>query len=182
MERHDELRGSYGAVTIDERQSGGCLQWISCNRVTGLPETRIVSGLAVRNIKTYLYSRQMDCMDKVNLTDAFASFDEHWSPRLAGELNGQAVKLAKVDGEFVWHQHEAADELFLVSSGELRIEFRDRADVVLQEGEFVIVPRGVEHRPVAENEAEIILFEPRETRNTGDVETEQTETDVERID
>jgi mannose-6-phosphate isomerase-like protein (cupin superfamily) len=121
-------------------------------------------------------------MQKVNLTDAFESFDEHWSPRLAGELNEQAVKLAKVEGEFVWHQHDDADELFLVSSGELRIELRDESDVVLQEGEFVIVPRGVEHRPVAENEAEILLFEPTETRNTGNVETEQTSTDIERID
>lgn len=121
-------------------------------------------------------------MEKVNLGEAFASFDEHWSPRLAGELNGQAVKVAKVEGEFVWHQHEDADELFLVETGELRIEFREESDVVLREGEFVIVPQGVEHRPVAENEAEILLFEPSDTRNTGNVETEQTKTDVERIE
>lgn len=121
-------------------------------------------------------------MEKVNLADAFASFDEHWSPRLAGELNGQAVKLAKAEGEFVWHQHEDADELFFVVSGKLRIEFRDEPDVRLQEGDFVIVPRGIEHRPVAENEAEILLFEPSETRNTGNVETEQTTTDIDRID
>ena len=121
-------------------------------------------------------------MKKVNLTEAFASFDEYWSPRLAGELNGQAVKLAKAEGEFVWHRHEDADELFLVTSGELRIEFRDESDVVLQEGEFVIVPRGVEHRPVAEDEAEIVLFEPAETRNTGNVETGRTKTDLERIE
>ena len=121
-------------------------------------------------------------MKKVNLTEAFASFDEHWSPRLAGELNGQAVKLAKVEGEFVWHQHEDADELFLVTSGELRIEFRHESDVVLREGEFVVVPQGVEHRPVAENEAEILLFEPSETRNTGSVETEQTRTSLEEIE
>lgn len=121
-------------------------------------------------------------MEKVNLSEAFASFDEHWSPRLAGELNGQAVKLAKVEGEFVWHQHEDADELFFVASGALRIEFRDEPDAVLQEGEFLIVPQGVEHRPVADEEAKILLFEPHETRNTGNVETEQTKTDVERID
>jgi mannose-6-phosphate isomerase-like protein (cupin superfamily) len=121
-------------------------------------------------------------MEKVTLTDAFDSFDEHWSPRLAGELNGQAVKLAKASGEFVWHHHEDADELFLVVSGELRIEFRDEDDVLLEEGELLIVPRGVKHRPVAESEAEILLFEPAETRNTGNVETEQTKTDIERID
>lgn len=121
-------------------------------------------------------------MKKVNLSEAFSSFDEHWSPRLAGELNGQAVKLAKAEGEFVWHQHEDADELFLVTSGELRIELRKEPEVELQEGEFVIIPRGVEHRPVAENEAEILLFEPSETRNTGNVDTELTQTDIEAIE
>ena len=121
-------------------------------------------------------------MEKVNLEDAFASFGERWSPRLAGELNGQAVKLARAEGEFVWHEHEDADELFLVVSGELRIEFRDESDVVLREGELVVVPRGVEHRPVAEEEAKILLFEPTDTRNTGNVETERTETDIERIE
>ncbi|MEF8806794.1 cupin domain-containing protein [Natronomonas sp.] len=120
-------------------------------------------------------------MEKVDLDGAFGSFDEHWSPRLAGELNGQAVKLAKAEGEFVWHEHDDADELFLVVSGELRIELREQADVVLQEGEFVIVPRGVEHRPVADDEAEILLFEPSGTQNTGDVEDELT-TDVERLE
>ena len=121
-------------------------------------------------------------MEPVSLTAAFDSFDETWSPRLAGELNGQAVKLAKADGEFVWHHHEDADELFLVHSGRLRIEFREESDAVLEAGEFVIVPRGTEHRPVAEPEAEILLFEPNETRNTGDVETDETVTDPERLD
>jgi mannose-6-phosphate isomerase-like protein (cupin superfamily) len=121
-------------------------------------------------------------MEKVNLADAFASFEEQWAPRLAGELNGQAVKLAKVEGEFVWHHHEDADELFLVVSGELGIEFRDDPDVALQEGEFAIVPRGVEHRPVAESQAEILLFEPSETRNTGNVDSEETHTELERIE
>jgi len=121
-------------------------------------------------------------MKTVDLTEAFGSFEEHWSPRVAGELNGQAVKLAKVQGEFVWHRHEDADELFLVRSGELRIEFRRESDAVLEEGEFVIVPRGVEHRPVAETETEILLFEPTETRNTGDAETERTRTEFETIE
>lgn len=120
-------------------------------------------------------------MEKVNLDDAFGSFDEHWSPRLAAELNGQAVKLAKLDGEFVWHQHDDADELFLVTSGRLRIEFREEDDVVLDEGELLVVPRGVEHRPVAEEEAEALLFEPAGTTNTGDAESELTKTDLERV-
>lgn len=121
-------------------------------------------------------------MEKVILEEAFASFDDHWSPRLAAELNGQAVKLAKVEGAFVWHHHDDADELFLVTSGELRIELRDEPDVVIGEGELVVVPRGVEHRPVADREAEVLLFEPAETRNTGNVESDLTQTDVERLD
>jgi mannose-6-phosphate isomerase-like protein (cupin superfamily) len=120
-------------------------------------------------------------MRKVDLGDAFGSFTEQWDPRIAGELNGQAIKLAKVEGEFVWHQHEDADELFLVRNGELRIQLRNQPDIVLREGEFVIVPRGVEHRPVAESEAEIILFEPSETSNTGDTETEQTQAEQKRL-
>jgi mannose-6-phosphate isomerase-like protein (cupin superfamily) len=121
-------------------------------------------------------------MEKVNLDAAFDSFDEQWSPRLAAELNGQAVKLAKLEGEFVWHHHDEADELFLVRSGRLRIEFRDEDDVTLGDGEFLVVPRGVEHRPVAEDgEAEVLLFEPTETRNTGNVESEATEEELERL-
>nr|WP_246282699.1 cupin domain-containing protein [Natronomonas halophila] len=120
-------------------------------------------------------------MEKVDLSDAFDSFDEPWSPRLAGELNGQAVKLAKADGEFVWHQHDDADELFLVVSGQLRIELREESDVVLRESEFVIVPRGVEHRPVADEGADILLFEPSGTQNTGNVDDELT-AEVERIE
>jgi mannose-6-phosphate isomerase-like protein (cupin superfamily) len=121
-------------------------------------------------------------MEKVSLADAFGSFDDHWEPRLAAELNGQAVKLAKVEGEFVWHHHADADELFLVRSGELRIELRDEDDILLEEGELVVIPRGVDHRPVADEEAEILLFEPRETRNTGNVEDERTRDELERID
>ncbi|MFC5367434.1 cupin domain-containing protein [Salinirubrum litoreum] len=121
-------------------------------------------------------------MEKVSLADAFASFDDHWEPRLAAELNGQAVKLAKVEGEFVWHHHDDADELFFVHSGELRIELRDRDDIELTAGEMVVVPRGVEHRPVADEESEILLFEPRETRNTGNVESDETREELNRID
>ncbi|WP_159899789.1 cupin domain-containing protein [Salinirussus salinus] len=120
-------------------------------------------------------------MQQVTLSEAFEGFDEQWAPRVAAELNGQAVKLAKVEGEFVWHSHEDADELFLVVSGELDIEFRDREPATLGEGDLLVVPAGVEHRPVADEEAEILLFEPAETRNTGDVETERTRTDLDHL-
>jgi mannose-6-phosphate isomerase-like protein (cupin superfamily) len=113
-------------------------------------------------------------METVNLDAAFDSFEERWSPRVAAELNGQAVKLAKLEGEFVWHSHADADELFLVRSGELTLELRDRPDVHLGSGELVVVPAGVEHRPVADGVAEVLLFEPAGTRNTGDVEDERT--------
>lgn len=112
-------------------------------------------------------------MNKVNLTQAFATIREHWSPRVAGELNGQQVKLAKLLGEFVWHSHADEDELFLVHRGRFVMEFRDRR-VELAEGDFLIVPRGVEHRPVAVEEAHIVLFEPAGTLNTGNVRNERT--------
>ena len=107
-------------------------------------------------------------MDKITLADKFSLITEHFRPKVVAELNGQEVKLVKVRGEFVWHHHEAEDELFLVVRGSLRIEFRDRA-VTLGPGEMLVVPRGVEHRPVAEQESEILLFEPAATRNTGNV-------------
>ena len=119
-------------------------------------------------------------MDKVNLTESFARFSEHWSPRIAGELNGQRVKLVKFQGEFVWHRHEHEDELFLVVAGEFRMEFRNRT-VDLVAGEFLIVPRGVEHRPVADREAHVLLFEPASTLNTGDVRNERTVEQLERL-
>jgi mannose-6-phosphate isomerase-like protein (cupin superfamily) len=106
-------------------------------------------------------------MDKVNLTDGFARITEHWRPRVAAELNGQEVKLVKFQGPFVWHRHEGEDELFLVVKGRFRMEFRDRT-VDLEPGELIVVPRGVEHRPVAEAEVEVLLFEPRGVLNTGD--------------
>lgn len=112
-------------------------------------------------------------MDKVNLAEKLASFTELWQPRIVGELNGQHVKVVKLQGEFVWHQHEAEDELFLVLSGAMTIQLRDR-DVQLERGEFFIVPRGVEHRPVAQEEVEVLLFEPAGTLNTGNVQNERT--------
>ena len=112
-------------------------------------------------------------MDVVNLAEKFGTFSDHWQPRIVGELNGQHVKLARLFGEFVWHHHENEDELFFVVSGTLRIEFRDRV-VTVGEGELCIVPRGVEHRPVAEQEVLVMLFEPASTLNTGNVENERT--------
>lgn len=112
-------------------------------------------------------------MDKVNLAEKFAAFTDHWNPRIVGELNGQQVKLVKFNGEFVWHRHEAEDELFLVIAGSFEMQFRDR-NVQLQPGEFLIVPRGVEHRPVATSEVQVLLFEPASTLNTGNVRNSRT--------
>ena len=112
-------------------------------------------------------------MDKVNLAQKFALFDDYWSPKVVGELNGQQVKLVKLQGPFVWHHHETEDELFLVVKGRLCMEFRDR-QVWLEEGEFLIVPHGVEHRPVAEEEVHVLLFEPASTLNTGNVTSDRT--------
>jgi mannose-6-phosphate isomerase-like protein (cupin superfamily) len=106
-------------------------------------------------------------MEKVNLEEKFGAFTEHWRPKIIGELNGQEVKVVKFEGVFPWHQHEHEDELFLVWRGRMRIEFRDRT-VELNVGEFLVVPHGVEHRTAADEEAEVILFEPAATRNTGD--------------
>lgn len=112
-------------------------------------------------------------MEKVNLQDKLAAFTDHWNPRIVGQLNGQHVKLVKFHGEFVWHHHEHEDELFLVVKGRFRMDFPDR-EVWLDEGELLIVPRGVEHRPVAPSEVHVLLFEPVSTLNTGNVENERT--------
>ena len=112
-------------------------------------------------------------MEKVNLKEKLATFSERWQPHIVGELNGQHVKIAKILGDFVWHHHEAEDELFLVVKGSITIRLRDR-DVNLKEGEFFIVPRGVEHCPVAKEEAHIVLFEPAGTLNTGNLQNDRT--------
>lgn len=117
---------------------------------------------------------------RVLLDEQFAAITEYWSPRIAAELNGQQVRLAKLLGDFIWHHHDDEDELFLVHRGHLRLEFRDRV-VELGPGEMLVVPRGVEHRPVAEHEVEVILFEPATTRNTGNVVNERTVAELERI-
>lgn len=118
---------------------------------------------------------------KVNLQNKFSQFADYWNPRIAGELNGQHVKLAKLKGEFVWHHHEQEDELFLVVKGILRMELRDQT-IDIHPGEFLIVPKGVEHRPVAEEEVEVMLFEPVSTVNTGALDpNERTRKELERI-
>ncbi|HEY0078435.1 MAG TPA: cupin domain-containing protein [Pyrinomonadaceae bacterium] len=120
-------------------------------------------------------------MKKVNLAEKFGLFDEYWSPKIVGEINDAQVKLVKLKGEFVWHTHEAEDEMFLVVRGSLLIRLRDGDDVRLEEGEFLIVPRGVEHMPVAEEEAHVLLFEPKTTLNTGDVQNERTVAELQSI-
>lgn len=119
-------------------------------------------------------------MDKVNLREKLALFSDHWNPRVVAELNGQHVKVVKFQGEFVWHDHAGEDEFFLVLRGSFKMEFRDKS-VTLNEGDFIVVPRGVEHRPVAEREVEVLLFEPSQIKHTGDVESELTVRAYERI-
>jgi mannose-6-phosphate isomerase-like protein (cupin superfamily) len=116
----------------------------------------------------------------IDLREKFAAFDEQWSPRIVAELNGQHVKLVKFRGEFVWHHHDHEDELFLVHRGRFRMEFRDHA-VDLGPGEMIVVPRGVEHRPVADEEVEVVLFEPAGTLNTGNVLNERTVAEPARL-
>ena len=119
-------------------------------------------------------------MDKVNLAQKFSMFNDFWSPKIVGELNDSYVKLVKLKGEFVWHHHKTEDELFLVVKGSLLIKLRDR-DVSLAEGEFFIIPKGVEHLPVADEEAYVLLLEPKTTLNTGNIGNERTVVDLEGI-
>lgn len=119
-------------------------------------------------------------IEKVNLAEAFARFEDRWSPKIAGELNDSYVKLVKVGGEFVWHHHQREDELFLVVKGRLLIRLRDR-DLWLEEGEFAVIPAGIEHQPFAQGEAHVLLLEPKSTLNTGNVRGERTVEDPERL-
>ena len=119
-------------------------------------------------------------MKKINLSEKFSFFTEHWSPKVAGELNGQQVKLVKFKGPFTWHHHKNEDELFYVVKGSFDMEFRDKT-VTINEGEFIIVPRGVEHRPNAKEEVEVMLFEPASTLNTGNTENEFTKKELDII-
>jgi mannose-6-phosphate isomerase-like protein (cupin superfamily) len=128
--------------------------------------TRVIRGIIV--------------IEKVNLTEKFGLFNDYWSPKIIGELNDFHVKLAKIKDEFVWHRHDEEDELFLVIKGRLRMKLRDR-DIVVEEGELIIIPRGVEHLPVAQEETHILLFEPKSTLNTGNIQDERTVADLDRI-
>ena len=119
-------------------------------------------------------------MSKVNISEKFTQFDGYWEPKIVGDLNNQYVKLAKLKGEFIWHHHENEDELFMVMKGVLTIKLRD-GDVELSEGEFYIIPRGIEHKPVAENEVHILMFEPKGTVNTGNADSEKTINELEVI-
>ncbi|MFZ1705893.1 MAG: cupin domain-containing protein [Saprospiraceae bacterium] len=119
-------------------------------------------------------------MNKVNIFEKLALFSDFWSPKIVGELNGQHVKLVKLKGEFIWHKHDHEDELFYVIKGSFKMEYRNKT-IVVNENEFLIVPRGVEHRPVAEKEVSIMLFEPATTVNTGDVEGDLTKHILDKI-
>ena len=119
-------------------------------------------------------------MAKVNVREKLARFDEHWQPKIVGELNGQQVRLAKFKGQFVWHKHDSEDEFFLVVRGSFDMQLRDRV-IPVEEGEFIIVPRGTEHCPRADEEVHVLLFEPVGTLNTGDVESERTIRDLEKL-
>jgi mannose-6-phosphate isomerase-like protein (cupin superfamily) len=119
-------------------------------------------------------------MQSVNLSEKLSQFDDHWNPRVIGELNDCHVKAVKIKGEFIWHHHDVEDELFLVVKGTLRMRFRDR-DVLVREGEFLIVPHGVEHMPVADEEVHIILLEPKTTLNTGNIENERTVRELKQL-
>jgi mannose-6-phosphate isomerase-like protein (cupin superfamily) len=119
-------------------------------------------------------------MKKVSIKEAFETFTEQWSPKIVGEVNESYVKRVRFKGEFVWHHHEVEDEMFLVVKGTMLMRLRDQ-DITVEEGEFIIIPRGVEHMPVAEEEAQVLLFEPRTTLNTGNVQNERTLAELERI-
>ena len=119
-------------------------------------------------------------MKKINISQKLAQFKDHWNPRIIGELNQQHVKIAKLKGEFIWHKHDDEDEMFLVLKGTLKIEFRDRTETI-QENEIIIVPKGVEHKPIAEQEVSIMLFEPATTINTGDLDNERTRKNLEYL-
>ncbi len=130
-------------------------------------------------------------MNRINLSEKLALINDHWNPRIIGELNGQYLKLVKFKGAFTWHHHDHEDEMFLVVKGRFRMEFREspndanapaeQRDVWIDQGEFIIIPRGVEHRPVADEEAEVLLFEPATTLNTGNVRDEFTVPELEWI-
>lgn len=119
-------------------------------------------------------------MDKVDLKEKFSLINDYWQPKIIGELNGQYVKLAKLKGEFIWHRHDNEDELFMVIKGKLKIKLKDK-DIDLDENQFFIIPRGVDHLPVAENEVHVMLFEPQSVLNTGNIKNARTVENLEKI-
>jgi mannose-6-phosphate isomerase-like protein (cupin superfamily) len=134
----------------------------------------------VKSRRTTYKEMEMETTDVVNLAQKFSLFQDYWSPKIVGEVNDFYIKLVKLKGEFVWHQHENEDELFLVVKGRLLIKLRDR-DLWLDEGELTVIPKGVEHLPVAAEEVHVLLLEPKTTVNTGDAQGERTVTDLQRI-
>jgi mannose-6-phosphate isomerase-like protein (cupin superfamily) len=147
-----------------------------------LPPEEWLDFFATRTLKpeSEQHPQRRPSVSKVNIAEKFAKITEYWKPYIAAELNGQCVKLDKLKGEFVFHHHEHEDEMFLVVKGRFRMDFRDRQEWI-NEGEFIVVPRGVEHRPVAEEECWILLFEPATTLNTGNIENERTVRELERV-
>lgn len=139
-----------------------------------------MDSLSGRNTKGTKFLQKKEFMQVINIQEKFSKFQDQWSPKVIGELNQQEVKLAKVQGEFVWHNHQEEDELFLVMKGTLLIEFRDKT-VELNEGEMIIVPKGVDHRPIAKEEVWLMLFEPAQIKHTGDVKHELTVDTYEKI-
>lgn len=150
------------------------LLFVICNAAVILTANAQREAAVETKLLIASYSRRMN---KVNLRDKLSLINDQWNPRIVGELNGQYVKLVKFTGPFTWHHHETEDEMFFVVKGRFRMEFREdgrEQEVWLEEGEFLIVPRGVEHRPVADEEAHVLLFEPASTLNTGNVDNELT--------
>jgi mannose-6-phosphate isomerase-like protein (cupin superfamily) len=127
-----------------------------------------------------IHPKKICLMEKVNLADKFSRFSDYWNPKIVGELNEQYIKLVKLKGEFVWHHHDNEDEMFFVVKGQLLIRLRDR-EIILNEGEFFIIPKGIEHQPVAEEEVRVILFEPKSTLNTGNIQSDRTVENLQHI-
>jgi mannose-6-phosphate isomerase-like protein (cupin superfamily) len=152
--------------------AGGLFEWI-------LPIV-IYCHIPITTQKDFTAGPHPFHMEKVNIAQEFKMINEYWKPCIAAELNGQHVKLDKLKGEFVWHHHDNGDEMFLVVKGRFRMELRDR-NIWLEEGEFLVVPQGMEHRPVADDEAHVLLFEPATTVNTGNLRNERTLEKLDRI-
>jgi mannose-6-phosphate isomerase-like protein (cupin superfamily) len=156
------------------------------SQVYGPSGPRVTPGARVRRdlAQRFIMGEESDngaAMRKINIKQSLDTFTDMWSPKIVGEVNDSYVKLVKFQGEFVWHHHDAEDEMFLVVKGRMLMKLRDAEDITVEEGEFIIIPRGVEHMPVADEEAHVLLFEPRSTLNTGNVRNERTVAELERL-